>query len=82
MLDITTCFCPCSSRWGIHRQLELRASLSCTYSAMIFKYLTTEVYSADVYSAMIFKYLTAEVLELVGNANKDLKVKRITPCHL
>ena len=80
----------------IHRHLKSRAfssgrvgATAAVYSSAILEYLTAEVVSLSYSLPRIFGFASlsykdnhSQVLELAGNASKDLKVKRITPRHL
>lgn len=75
----------------IHRHLKNRTTshgrvgaTAAVYSAAILEYLTAEVNIVlEILPRILNKnYVYLKVLELAGNASKDLKVKRITPRHL
>ncbi|NWT76125.1 H2AV protein, partial [Prunella himalayana] len=80
----------------IHRHLKTRTTshgrvgaTAAVYSAAILEYLTAEVgprtplhSPSPLPGAFPPPAAVLQVLELAGNASKDLKVKRITPRHL
>jgi len=50
--------------------------------AMLQKFHPKLSKGTSIFLASVLEYLIAEVLELSGNATKDMKVKRISPRHL
>ncbi|XP_053257592.1 histone H2A.V isoform X1 [Podarcis muralis] len=75
----------------IHRHLKTRTTshgrvgaTAAVYSAAILEYLTAETKKKHYQNSRTYssQAKALEVLELAGNASKDLKVKRITPRHL
>uniref|UniRef100_A0AAZ3NQH4 Histone H2A n=1 Tax=Oncorhynchus tshawytscha TaxID=74940 RepID=A0AAZ3NQH4_ONCTS len=73
----------------IHRHLKTRTTshgrvgaTAAVYSAAILEYLTAEVRCFYLPPKGDSLRTLTKVLELAGNASKDLKVKRITPRHL
>lgn len=80
------------SRTTSHGRVGATAAV---YSAAILEYLTAEVFWFSLINALTSWWVffpigekktlniaLFQVLELAGNASKDLKVKRITPRHL
>jgi histone H2A len=70
----------------VHRYLKQRVqnnnrvgATAAVYAAAIVSHCKIENLASTF---LQMEYLCAEVLELAGNASKDLKVKRITPRHL
>ncbi|KAK2548191.1 Histone H2A.V [Acropora cervicornis] len=61
----------------IHRHLKNRTT---SHGRVVLEYLTAEVCKPGL--SLNNSKIRSMVLELAGNASKDLKVKRITPRHL